>query len=167
MSEEIESKSARKREDKRLRDMGVRLADLSDEQLASLPLEEALRDAIDHYRRIQSFEARRRQTHFIGRLMRRADVEAIELALAALDRKSADARFAHHAIERWRERLLTESDALTAFVAAHPATDVRALRTLIKRVHERPGDATHSRALFRFLREITSDPSRPPSDDRS
>jgi ribosome-associated protein len=167
MSEEVESKSARKREDKRLRDMGVRLADLTDDQLAAFPLEEALRDAIDHYRRIQSFEARRRQTHFIGRLMRRADVAAIEEALAGLDRKSADARYAHHALERWRERLLAEPQALTEFVAAHPDTDVRALRTLIRRVHDRPDDPAHPRALFRFLRDVTSDPSRPPSDDRS
>jgi ribosome-associated protein len=167
MSEEVESKSARKREDKRLRDMGVRLADLTDDQLATLPLDEALRDAIDHFRRIQSFEARRRQTHFIGRLMRRADVAAIEEALAALDRKSADARYAHHAIERWRERLLAEPGALTEFVAAHPGTDVRTLRTLVRRVHDRPDDPAHPRALFRFLRDVMSDSSRPPSDDRS
>ena len=167
MSEEIESKSARKREDKRLRDMGVRLADLPDDHLATLPIDEKLRDAIDLYRRIQSFEARRRQTHFIGRLMRSADVAAIEAALAAIDRKSADARFAHHAIERWRERLLAETEALTEFVAAHPGTDVRALRALIRRVHDRPDDPAHARALFRFLREVIDDPSHPPSDDRS
>jgi ribosome-associated protein len=164
-TEQPESKSARKREDRRLREMGVRLADLPDEQLEALPLDEALRDAIHHYRRIQSFEARRRQTHFIGRLMRRADATAIESALAALDRKRADTRYAHHALERWRERLLAESAAMTEFVAAHPATDVRRLRALIRRAQADPQDPTHSRALFRFLREVTTDSSLPQSDD--
>jgi ribosome-associated protein len=153
VTDEVESKSARKREDRALREMGVRLADLPDDQRATLPLDDALRDAIEDFRAMRSFEARRRQTHFIGKLMRRADVAAIEAALAALDRRSAAARYAHHAVERWRERLLAEDAALTEFVAAHPATDVQALRTLIRRARNQPEDPSHARALFRLLRE--------------
>ena len=155
MSEEIESKSALKREDRRLRELGVRVAELSEEQIAALPLDEALRTAVTDYRRIQSHEARRRHTHFIGKLMRRADVEAIEAALEGLTRKHAEARFAHHTLERWRERLLADDEALTEFMAENPLTDVQQLRQLIRRVRARPDDSARARALFRFLREAT------------
>jgi len=159
MSEEIESKSARKREDRRLRELGIRVAELSEEQIATLPLDDALRTAVNDYRRIQSHEARRRHTHFIGKLMRRADVGAIETALESMMRRQAEARFAHHTLERWRESLLAEDEALTEFMADHPGTDVQQLRQLIRRARARPEDTGRARALFRFLREATESQS--------
>jgi ribosome-associated protein len=173
MDEEAPSKSARKREDRALRELGLRLAGLPDDQRAALPLDEALRAAIEDYRAIRSFEARRRQAHFVGRLMRRADVAAIEIALAAIEGRSAAARFAQHELTRWRDRLLGEDAALREFVAAYPATDVPALRALVRRARARPDEAAHARALFRFLRETVRQAVRQaggendPTDDDS
>jgi len=156
-ADEVESKSARKRRDREVRETGLALTALTDAQLATMPLDDALRTAVLDYRRIDSFEARRRHSHYIGKLMRRADLAAIEHALAAIERKTAATRYAHHRLETWRERLVAEDAALTEFVAQCPRTDVQALRTLIRRVRTEPDAAGPARALFRFLREATAD----------
>ena len=154
--DEVDSKSARKRRDREIRETGVALAALTDAQLETIPLDDALKDAVLAYRRIQSHEARRRHAHYIGRLMRRADLDPIEEALAAIERKTAATVYAHHRLETWRERLVADDRALTEFLDAHPRTDARSLRALIRRVRAEPGAASHSRALFRFLRDAST-----------
>jgi len=162
-NDEEPSKSARKRDAQRLKDIGVRLAELNDAQRATLPIPERLAKAIDDYRRISSHEAKRRQGQFIGQLMRGIDVSALETALAGLTRDSAHARHAHHATERWRERLIADDAALTEYVAQHPTTDRSKLRSLIRAARKSTDDPTASRALFRFLRDDTADhPADPP-----
>jgi ribosome-associated protein len=78
------SKSAKKREAHALQKLGERLAAMRDDERAQLPLGETLVDAIAEARRLTSHGARSRQFQYIGKLMREADVPAIEAALAAL-----------------------------------------------------------------------------------
>lgn len=155
MSEEL-SRSARKREAERLQTLGTRLAELSEDQRASIPLSPDLASAVADYRRFPSHGARRRQAQFIGRLMRGEDVEAINEALERIDGESARARFEHHQSERWRDRLLAEDEALTEFLNIYPHADRQALRALIRSARKHEGDRTHARALFRFLREAST-----------
>jgi ribosome-associated protein len=154
MSEEEEpSKSARKRDAHRLKELGQQLAELNDQQRASLPLPETLAKAVADYRRITSHEAKRRQGQLIGRLMRSVDVTEIEHALDGLDRNNAEARFAHHEIERWRDRLIAADAAVTDYISQYPTTDRAQLRALIRTARKRVDDPTAFRALFRHLRD--------------
>ena len=85
MSDEtVPSKTQRKKQVAALQDLGVELVALSDERLAAIELPEALRDAVEAARRIRTFEARRRQMQYIGKLMRHVDAGPIRAALAAL-----------------------------------------------------------------------------------
>lgn len=152
MTEEL-SKTARKREAERLQQLGARLIELSPQQLGSITLSDDLAAAIADYQRFRSHGAKRRQLQYIGRLMRSEDVDAITAALERIDGDSARARFEHHLTERWRERLLSEDHALTEFLDDHPTTDRQALRTLIRSARTHPDDRTHTRALFRFLKQ--------------
>jgi ribosome-associated protein len=153
MSEEEPSKSARKRDAQRLKELGQQLADLNDEQRAALPLPETLAKAISDYRRITSHEAKRRQGQLIGRLMRGVEITEIEHALDGLSRNNAEARFAHHEIERWRDRLIADDAALTVYISVYPATDRAQLRALIRAARKRTDDPTAFRTLFRHLRD--------------
>jgi len=63
--------------------MGERLTRMREEEVAGLPLTEALHDAIAEARRITSRGALSRQHQFIGKLMRDIDMEALEAALTA------------------------------------------------------------------------------------
>jgi ribosome-associated protein len=153
MSEEEPSKSARKRDAQRLKELGQQLAELNDEQRAALALPETLAKAVADYRRITSHEAKRRQGQLIGRLMRAVDVSEIEHALDGLAGKNAQARFAHHEIERWRDRLIADDAAMTDYISAYPATDRAQLRALIRTARKHTDDPTAFRTLFRHLRE--------------
>lgn len=150
------SKSQRKRDVHALQELGAELVALNAEQLAQFDLPERLVEAIGEAQRIRNFEGRRRQMQFIGKLMREVDPAPIR---ALLERWQGTAR-AHvareHAVERWRERLLAEADALAAFAAEFPQADLQRLRTLVASVRrDRAAGraAKNYRELFRLLRE--------------
>jgi ribosome-associated protein len=90
------SKSQRKRDAHAAQKLGERLVAMRDADLAQLPLDETLRDAIGEARRISSHGARARQLQYIGKLMRAADMTALETALASRE----EAQKAHARLRR-------------------------------------------------------------------
>lgn len=151
------SKSERKREALRLQNLGKRLTELNQHDLQALALSERLHDAINDYRRFPSFEAKRRQLQFIGKLMRDVDISLIEATLDRLDNASAASRHEFHELETWRERLISEPEALTEYLDAYPQADRQRLRhqlQRIRRARDETGRKTAARELFRLLREF-------------
>jgi ribosome-associated protein len=153
VSEDDLSKSARKREAKRVKTLGTQLAELSDEACAALNLPPALLQALADFRSIRSNEAKRRQGQYIGRLMRTIDVAAVEHALAERTRATGQSRFTHHETEQWRQRLIDTDEALAEYLNRYPSTDRQQLRAMIRSVRNRPEDPAAFRTLFRFLRD--------------
>ena len=96
----LPSKSELKREVDALQQVGEQLMNLKPGELARLPLNEPLLRAIDESRRITSHEARRRHAQYVGKLMRTADGDAIQQALAALTDP-----LRHKRLLDWMERL--------------------------------------------------------------
>jgi ribosome-associated protein len=150
------SKSQRKRDAKELQRLGVELVALPDDELGALPLGESLLDAILLARRITSHGALLRQHQFIGKLMRKHDVEAIRAALAARELEKVELARSFHRLELWRDRLIEEGEsALAALVALHPALDAGALRALASSARGERAASLPPRAareLFRVLR---------------
>lgn len=154
----LPSKSQVKREMHALRDLGGRIAELPKGQRDALPLSEAMRRALLEYDRIRAREARRRHLSFIGKLMRKEDLAAIEARMNLQDAASAAHNRELHALEAWRTALLAEDAALARFIDAYPGTERPRLRALIRnarREAEQDGDRRHFRELFRILREET------------
>jgi len=142
-----------------LQALGVALAELSESQLKEMRLGEDLLEALLEAKRIRSHEAKRRQMQYIGRLMREVDPAPIRSRLAELEGSSAQASARHRRLETWRERLLGDDEALTAFAAEHPGADLQALRTLIRNARKEQKEGKPPRAyreLFRVLKEIES-----------
>lgn len=79
-------RSARKRASHELTKLGEELLALRPEQLTLLELPERLQDAIAEAKRLTSFGAQRRQTQFIGKLVRKLDEESLAAIRAALQR---------------------------------------------------------------------------------
>ena len=154
--DEPPSKTARKREATHAQDLGRKLATLKHELLEQFDLPEKLSSAIADYQRFPSRGAQRRQLQFIGRLMRDLDLAAIEAQLAGLEGQSAAARYQFAQLEQWRDRLISEPDALTGFIEAYPQVDRQQLRQLIKKVRATADDQQRkglARQLFRFIRD--------------
>lgn len=168
------SKTQRKRASHDLQELGEELVALSDARLAELVLSERLRAAIMEARRISKFGALRRQLQFVGRLMREGDVDAAAIA-ARLEawKGTSRAATAHlHLLERWRERLLADDDAIGELAQAHPGCDLQRVRTLVRnaRKEQAAGRPPASyRELFQALRDILPEPGAPapgsPSND--
>lgn len=149
--------------------LGERLLGLGAAALQRLGLPEDLLQALAEARRIDAFEARRRQLQYIGKLMRRLDDEQVAAVQAALDeqhRGSAVQTARLHEAEQWRERLVASDEALHAWRAIEPEADWQRLRALIRQARkdladtpsdpDRPGQPTrHGRAwreLFQHVR---------------
>ena len=142
-----------------LQALGAALAALPESQLQAMNLAEDLLDALLEAKRIKSHEAKRRQMQYVGRLMRSLDPAPIRARLAELEGNSAQATARHRRLEAWRERLLADDEALTAFAAEHPGADLQVLRTLIRNARKEAGlgkPPRASRELFRVLKEIES-----------
>jgi ribosome-associated protein len=155
-SEEF-SKTQRKRQMLELQSVGERLIELTEAQLAELDLPERLLDAVLAAKRINKFGALRRQTQYIGRLMRDVDSEPILKRLEAWQGSSREATAYLHLLERWRERLLADDAALSELAGAYSGCDTQRLRTLIRNARKERDEAAaprSARALFQALKEI-------------
>jgi ribosome-associated protein len=152
------SKTKRKAEADALQDIGVKLIELPKEKLRQLDLPERLLDAVFEAKRITANGATRRQKQYIGSLMRDIDVAPIVDQLQRWEGKHTAENAHFHQLERWRDRLLSEENALSEFMQLHPSVDSQQLRALIRNAHRellanRPPKS--SRELFKLLREIS------------
>ncbi|MBZ2189610.1 DUF615 domain-containing protein [Alcanivorax sp. JB21] len=131
--DDLPSKSALKREVSALQEVGEKLMNLKAADRARLPLTDALVRAIDESKRITAHEARRRHAQYVGKLMRAADGDAIELALAALDDP-----LRHKRLLDWMERLDRSDNSKAAQVIVdevmqtYAAADRQHLRNLLR-----------------------------------
>ncbi|GAB2878641.1 ribosome biogenesis factor YjgA [Microbulbifer echini] len=152
------SKTQLKQEMHELQALGKQLTELSKAQLAEVPIDEDMREAIETFARIKSNEARRRQMQYIGKLMRSADHEAVEAVLNKFkERDHQHLRFDKMA-EEWRKRLLEEGNtAQGAFFDQHPQIDHQHLRQLVRdslREIKNSKPPSNQRKLFRYLRDF-------------
>ena len=160
MSDELPSKTQRKKQMHDLQELGAQLVELNDDQLASIELPESLLDAVNEARRVTKFEAKRRQLQYIGKLMRGVDAEPIRSRIDAYKAVSSAHTARLHALERWRLRLLEDDEALTELLREHPHADAARLRTLVRntlREREAGQPPKSFRALFQLLNETIHD----------
>lgn len=162
MSDEYDrpSKSALKREADELQKLGEALIDLPDAVLEQLPLPESLRDAVANARRFTSHGARLRQRQYIGKLMRKIEVEPIRRALDARQQEQRLEARRFQRIEQWRERLIREPHiAVPELLEEMPGADAERLRALAAAAAQDTRDGATPRAarlLFQYLRELFS-----------
>lgn len=158
------SKSQVKRDMLALLALGKRLVETPTDRLKRLNLDEKLLEAILLAQRTNSREGRRRQVHYVGKLMRDAPAQAIEQQLDAWDKGSAATTAMMHRIERDRDRLIASDEILTDWLARHPQVDIQAIRSLIRAARQEqtrneglnPGQMPqrkHYRALFQAIKE--------------
>lgn len=178
-AQERPSKSQVKRDMLALQELGKAIVDLSTDRVKQLPLSEKLREAVLLAQRTTSREGRRRQIHYVGKLMRDAPAEQIRQQLDTWANGSRQETAFLHAIERDRDRLIANDEALTPWLDAHPGVDVQAIRSLIRAAraeHKKnqslpPGQEPqrkHYRALYQAIKAATPAPETAPDtmDDK-
>jgi len=157
------SKSQVKRDMHALQQLGERLVALDAARFALLARETALSerliDAVSAARSITAWGARKRQLQFVGKLMRDVDPEPIRRRLELWAHGHDVDIDRQHALERWRERLMAEPDAVEALASEFPDADRSRLRSLVARAQDERGRGAPPRAyreLFRALKALAT-----------
>jgi ribosome-associated protein len=151
------SKSQLKREAEAMTKLGEQLAALDRSQLGRLNLADNILTAIHDYRKIRQHGARKRQLHYLGKLLRKIDVSDIVSQLDSLNKQSQEQNRAFHELEQWRDKLLKDDQALTELLNTHPDIDRQHIRQLIRTARNeqtanKPPAA--ARSLFKYLRSM-------------
>jgi len=150
------SKSARKREQLALQELGESLIGLSAEELRALPIDERLCDAVLAAASIRAHGALRRQKQLIGKLMRNVDAEPLRLALAARGADEALAKRLFADAERWRDRMLSGSDEAIDEFCEQTGAEPGPLRQLLGETAAAANEhgAKHGRRrVFRYVHD--------------
>lgn len=133
------SRTELKKESAELQKLGEALVTLRADLYERLALPDALTGALDELKRITNFEGRRRQSQYVGKLMRNLEPGTLQAVRDALEEQrsgSAQQTLALHAAEKWRDDLVAKDDALQDWLQAHPGTDVQQLRALIRQARK-------------------------------
>jgi len=154
------SKSELKRQMTALQKMGQELVEQPRDRVKRVPMPEDVRDAILECQQISSHEGRRRQMQYVGKKMRTLDEEEVALIQKTIDSwkgASKSETAAMHALERRRDKLLTDDNTLTELLAEHPELDVQQLRTLIRNARKEQAESKPPKAyreIFQILKQL-------------
>jgi ribosome-associated protein len=154
----VPSKSSRKRDALAAQALGEQLISLPETELAALELPEELLTALEQARRIKSRAAGSRQRQYIGKLMRDIDLTRIAERLAARSEQSWREAELFKRVEAWRERLISEPQALAELAGLRPGLDEQHLARQIAAARreraERGQVGNAGRELFRAVRAL-------------
>lgn len=153
------SKSEMKREAQRMHDLGQKLSELNPNRWSELPISEELHRALKENNRLTSMEAKRRHLNFIAKLIWHEKLEEIHAALDLLDPSSESYGRIQKQLEQWRERLVTDPQALNEFIDNYPQVDRQQLRNLIRNAQKEVASkapSSHYKKLFQLLKLYVS-----------
>ena len=165
------SKSELKRQMTVLQKLGEELVNEARDRVKRVPMPEDVRDAILMCQTITNHEGRRRQMQFVGKKMRTLDEAEIAVIQQTIDSwkgmSKADTA-ALHALERRRDKLLTDDKALTVLLSENPELDVHHLRTLIRNARKEQAENKPPKAyreIFQILKQIAKKNNGGKDDD--
>ena len=159
------SKSEMKRQSDALQQLGLELVEQPRDRVKRVPMPEDVRDAILECQNIKNHEGRRRQLQFVGKKMRTLTEEEVAVIRRTIEgwkgASKADTA-ALHALERRREKLLADDNALTTLLAEHPELDAQHLRGLIRNARKEQAENKPPKAyreIFQILKDLAKAPA--------
>ncbi len=167
------SKSELKRQMDELQKLGAQLVAEPRDRVKRVPMPEDVKEAILMCQTITNHEGRRRQLQFVGKKMRTLTEEEVAVIQRTIDSWKGASKAetaALHALERRREKLLTDDKALTDLLTEHPQLDVQHLRTLIRNARKEQAESKPPKAyreLFQILKDLAKGGKKPASDEET
>jgi ribosome-associated protein len=161
------SKSEAKRHSNELQKLGEQLVDAARDRVKRIEMPEDVKEAILTCQSITNHEGRRRALQFVGKKMRTLDEEEVAVIQRAIDswKGASKAETASlHALERRREKLLTDDTALTKLLEEAPELDVQHLRTLIRNARKEQAENKPPKAyreIFQILKDLNKKAKQP------
>ena len=167
------SKSELKRQMEELQKLGAQLVAEPRDRVKRVPMPDEVKDAILMCQTITNHEGRRRQLQYVGKMMRTLSEEEVAVIQRTIDSWKGASKAetaALHALERRREKLLSDDKALTDLLSEHPELDVQHLRTLIRNARKEQAENKPPKAyreLFQILKELGKQDKHAGDDEES
>ena len=165
------SKSELKRQMTALQKLGAELIAEPRDRVKRVPMPEDVRDAILECQLIKDHEGRRRQLQYVGKKMRSLEeheLAEIQKMLDSWKGASKSETAALHAIERKRDKLLADDNALTVLLEQNPQLEAQHLRTLIRNARKEQAENKPPKAyreLFQILKSLQAPAAHTTDDD--
>ncbi|WP_373818197.1 ribosome biogenesis factor YjgA [Glaesserella sp.] len=151
------SKSEIKRDAEHLKKLGASLIELNPTNLAKMPLDDNLREAIELAQKLR-LEARRRQIQYIGKLLRNIDPEPIQEALDKVENRHNQQLALLHKLELLRDQLVEQGDdVLNNLIDEYPTLDRQHLRNLIRSAQKEKQTnkpPKNYREIYQYLKSV-------------
>ena len=151
------SRTQLKLEAEKLQSLGLKLCDLSISKLKALDLPPNLFEAILAMQKISSNGAKRRQSQYIGKLMRNFDATELNTIMTFWDQQELKEKQHFHNIELWRKRLVEEPGSVNDFLTKFPSEEKLILLNTIKEAVEEKNQnkpPKYNRELFKLVKKI-------------
>ena len=165
------SKSELKRQMDELQKLGAQLVAEPRDRVKRVPMPEDVKEAILMCQTITNHEGRRRQLQFVGKKMRTLTEEEVAVIQRTIDSWKGASKAetaALHALERRREKLLSDDKALTQLLEENPELDVQQLRTLIRNARKEQAENKPPKAyreIFQILKDLGKKPKQAADED--
>jgi len=151
------SRTQLKLEAENLQSLGLKLCELSSSKLKALNLPPNLFEAILDMQKITSNGAKRRQSQYIGKLMRNFDSTELNTIMTFWDQQELKEKQHFHNIELWRKKLVQEPESINDFLTIFPTEEKLILLNTIKEaIEEKNKDKVpkYNRELFKLIKKI-------------
>ncbi len=156
------SKTELKRLSDALQELGTELVNAPRDRVKRVPMPDDVKEVILDTQNIKDHEGRRRALQFVGKKMRSLDDEEIAVIRRTIEgwkgASKADTA-ALHALERRRDKLLADDNALTVLLSEHPDLDVQHLRALIRNARKEQAENKPPKAyreIFQILKDLAA-----------
>ncbi len=158
--EEFESRTQIKKAAQAVTDLGQKIAGMTEQEIKSLQLPQALTEAVLLLKTMDKGPALKRQRLFIGKMLRQNEPLLVEVKekLAAKEAKLKQQNAHFHKLEQWRDRMIFEGDkALNEFLSLYPQAERQPLRQWIRNAQKEAAQQKppkSAREMFKYLRAL-------------
>ena len=154
------SRTQIKKEVHDITNFGKKLIELNQNKLNKMPLDEIIIHEITKAKSMQRI-ALKRQIQYIGKLLRRQDLQKTYEQYDAFTQQSKASTAKLHRLEQLRAQLIDpgkSKNALESVIQQYPSIDIQQLRQLIRNHHKEISQQKPTksyRLIFQLLREIS------------
>jgi ribosome-associated protein len=161
---DFESRTQKKHYAHSMVDLAHKLAEIKHSHLIELPITESIIDAITESKKIKSHIARKRHFQFIGKLLLKADHQAVIDALQSQERQHEAGLIRQPFLQMWQEKVLEDNDIIAKLYETHDHSDIQTLRQLVRAASkDNANTKKNKRKVFEHLRMMDNQEPLPTS----
>ena len=156
---EPKSKSQIKRDHKAIQSFVRTLVEAPNSQLKKLPLSDYIIDEIRQTRLMQK-GAHKRQIGFISKQMLDEPYEEAQQLFNQLQKPTAQANKQFHQLEKWRDGLIEQDEAVMTLLVDEYQADRQHIRRLVRNINsesEKRQPPRSFRLLFQYIKQLQQD----------